>query len=251
MEQKLLSVILNIAREMTAAGGEVHRSEESLQRMCRAYGWDNPEVYVTTTHILLSVSIGGNIVSRHLRIERVGTDIDKLDRLNGLVRWISETAPDLEEIENRLSEIKEKKGPSFLLLVFCYASIAALFCVFFGSRSISEIIVAFIAGIVLGTVGNLMDSLKTNKILSSFASSLATGFVVAFFMRQGFITNPNYIIIGNIMPIIPGIGITNAFKDMFVGDVVTGVYRLIEALLITIGIALGYAVPSLLMGGVF
>ena len=70
-------------------------------------------------------------------------------------------------------------------------------------------------------------------------------------MRQGFITNPNYIIIGNIMPIIPGIGITNAFKDMFVGDVVTGVYRLIEALLITIGIALGYAVPSLLMGGVF
>ena len=62
------------------------------------------------------------------------------------------------------------------------------------------------------------------------------------------IQRPDYIIIGNIMILIPGIGITNALRDLFSGDVMTGILRSIEAVLLTLAIALGTILPALIGG---
>ena len=48
------------------------------------------------------------------------------------------------------------------------------------------------------------------------------------------------VIIGNVMPLIPGIGLTNALRDLFIGDSIAGVLRFIEAMLAAIAIAAGY-----------
>ena len=54
--------------------------------------------------------------------------------------------------------------------------------------------------------------------------------------------------IGDIMLFIPGLVIVNGVREFFYADILTGVYRLIEALLIAGAIALGYAV-ALMLGG--
>lgn len=54
--------------------------------------------------------------------------------------------------------------------------------------------------------------------------------------------------IGDIMLFIPGLVIVNGVREFFYADILTGVYRLIEALLIAGAIAVGYAV-SLVIGG--
>ena len=64
------------------------------------------------------------------------------------------------------------------------------------------------------------------------------------------ISCPDYIIIGNIMTLIPGVGFTNALRDLFVGDMFTGTIRTVEAVLLAIAIAVGFAIPDLLLGGV-
>ena len=56
--------------------------------------------------------------------------------------------------------------------------------------------------------------------------------------------------IGNIMLIISGIGFTNALRDLFVGDSIAGVLRLLEAVLTAIAIAAGYFVFVFLRGAV-
>ena len=50
------------------------------------------------------------------------------------------------------------------------------------------------------------------------------------------------------MLFIPGLVIVNGVREFFYADILTGVYRLIEALLIAGAIAVGYAV-SLVIGG--
>ena len=57
-------------------------------------------------------------------------------------------------------------------------------------------------------------------------------------------------IIGNIMSLIPGIGLTNALRDLFTGDSIAGLLRSIEALLIALAIAAGYFLSTVLMGGI-
>lgn len=51
------------------------------------------------------------------------------------------------------------------------------------------------------------------------------------------------------MTLIPGVGLTNALRDLFVGDSISGVLRLIEAVLLALAIACGYVVASLMFGG--
>ena len=48
------------------------------------------------------------------------------------------------------------------------------------------------------------------------------------------------VIIGNIMTLIPGIGLTNAIRDLFTGDSIAGLLRSIEAVLTALSIAAGY-----------
>ena len=69
-------------------------------------------------------------------------------------------------------------------------------------------------------------------------------------MRLSLVGSVDKIIIGNIMSLIPGIGLTNALRDLFTGDSIAGLLRSIEAILIALAIAAGYFLSALLMGGV-
>ena len=51
------------------------------------------------------------------------------------------------------------------------------------------------------------------------------------------------------MTLIPGVGLTVALRDLFVGDSITGVLRTIEAVLFALAIAGGYLISALIMGG--
>ncbi|MDY4171562.1 MAG: threonine/serine exporter family protein, partial [Evtepia sp.] len=66
----------------------------------------------------------------------------------------------------------------------------------------------------------------------------------------GFGINLDRIMIGDIMLFIPGLTIVNGVREFFYADILTGVYRLIEALLMAGAIAVGYA-AALMMGGSF
>ena len=69
-------------------------------------------------------------------------------------------------------------------------------------------------------------------------------------MRLSLISGVDKVIIGNIMSLIPGIGLTNALRDLFTGDHIAGLLRTIESGLIALVIAAGYFLSAILMGGV-
>ena len=55
--------------------------------------------------------------------------------------------------------------------------------------------------------------------------------------------------IGNIMNFIPGVAMTNSFRDLFGGEIMSGLFRLCSVIIDAIVIAAGYAVAILLLGG--
>ena len=59
------------------------------------------------------------------------------------------------------------------------------------------------------------------------------------------------VIIGNIMLLIPGIGFTSALRDLFVGDSIAGLLRIVEAVLMALAIGAGYFLFIWMMGGAF
>ena len=80
----------------------------------------------------------------------------------------------------------------------------------------------------------------TNNILFNFLCSFATGVLIGL---AGHVLpiHEDKVMIGDIMLLIPGLALTNAVKDMFVGDTITGSLRLVESLLWAAAIACGFA----------
>ena len=120
---------------------------------------------------------------------------------------------------------------------------------FFGGRRAGEILAAVLIGLFVGFLAKTVETLKINKLLSRFLCSLLACLSAYLCLKLGFIHTVSNVIIGNIMLLIPGVGLTNALRDLFAGDIITGILRFIEALLLALMVAMGYVLAAFMLGG--
>ena len=247
----LLDVFLDLFRRMIEAGAEIYRVEEAIERVCTAYGASRTEAYATTSHIVISVELQeGVTLTDTRRIKSARTDIEQLDRLNTLLRRMCTERPDRAEIERALNEATHAPAYPGYLTVLSYGVIAAAFCLFFGARTGMEALVAFFIGLAVGGLCKLIERPIDNKLMQRFLCSLLASVLAFTCLRLSLIASVDKVIIGNIMSLIPGIGLTNAIRDLFAGDSITGILRAIEAVLLALAIAAGYILAAYLFGGV-
>ncbi|MBE6568216.1 MAG: threonine/serine exporter family protein [Ruminococcaceae bacterium] len=249
MEQ-IIHLILKIAVTLIESGAEISRVEDSVSYMCRAYGAMATNTYATTAHVTVTVEMpDGALYTQTKRPKHISNNFDLLDRTNALVRRITAEAPSAEEIKTAIDALPKKKYP-FYVIALAQGVISAAFCLFFGSRSATECLLAFLIGLALGFLGHLLDRMESNTLLKSFLLSFLASMLAFSVTRLGIISTPDYIIIGYIMNLIPGLGFTGAMRDLFVGDLFTGMLRILGALLLAASIAVGFVLTMVLFGGV-
>lgn len=239
--KKLLGVALDIGEQMILCGAEVHRVEDTLTRICTAFGASKVDVFIITTSMLITIhDKDGFPFTQTRRIQSSGTDFNKLSKLNGLSRKICATKDlSISDIELELNQIVSEKPYNLLIETIFYALIAWSFTIFFGG-TIIESIVSLLIGASVRFIVLLCDSISLNKIFTKFISCFFATLVAFCSMWLSVIDSVDTIIIGNIMVLIPGIGLTVSLRDLFTGDSLSGILRLIEASLTAIAIALGY-----------
>lgn len=249
VNQELLHTVIEIAQQMTEVGAEISRVEESVTRILGAYGAVRVDVYATTSNIIISVEdTQGSVLTQTRRIGHIITDMDRLHQYNDMVRRMSSHAPDLEVNRTYLRNINcTSKYPAWITALFS-GVIGASFCIFFGGRNIVEILVAFVIGLLIDRLSSVLSKGKVNLLLIRFLCAFGAASMAVCVTKLGLIAKPDYILIGNIMILIPGVGLTNALRDLFSGDVMTGILRSIEAVLITLAISLGIILPTLIGG---
>lgn len=252
LDRDLLHRIMMIAQEMTEAGAEISRVEEMVDRVSCAYGAERADVFATTSNIIVSVEDeNGAVITQTRRVKnRVGNNMERLHQYNMLVRWMASEAPSIDEVDARIEEVRRSKKYSVWLTMLFSAVVSSAFCLFFGGRSWQEFVTAFAVGAVSCIVLNVLERWRINPIVIRFLSAFSASIITFFAVHFRFIALPDYVLIGNIMTLIPGVGLTNAMRDLFSGDVISGILRAIEALLFTLGIALGMILPTVLLGGV-
>ena len=67
------------------------------------------------------------------------------------------------------------------------------------------------------------------------------GLLALTFEKWGFGLSADNMIIGSIMPLVPGIAITNAIRDIQQDDILSGMSRAVESLMIAVLIGAGIA----------
>lgn len=248
--KKVITLIMDIGEQMLINGAEVSRVEDSLRRMGTAYGAARVDAFIITSNMQVSVfGKDGKTYTQTRRITDLTTNIEKLHRLNALARKICKDTPDPEAVESELKSISSTKRYPTLITILCHGIISSSFSIFFGG-SLNEAVCALFVGLLTGSLVSLCEKGNLNRIFARFFCSFAATLLAFATAKLGLAPTADHIIIGTIMTLIPGVGLTVALRDLFSGDSISGLLRTVEALLLAIAIVGGYFLSAAIFGGV-
>ncbi len=241
----LLTEILDLGEQMLLRGAEVGRVEDTITRILRAQGASRVDVFTITSSIVVTAHWPEGPVTQTRRISGIQYDMTALTRLNALSRDIcsGRCAPD--SIRRKLDEIAHGETYGFPLTVLFYGLTSLVFSLFFGGSLLDGMISAGV-GMLLRLMLRVLDRLQVPGVASTLLCAVIGGFFAHGLSHLGVPCAPDKVAIGNIMLLVPGIAMTNAIRDMFTGDTISGLLRFCESLLLSLALAWGFALPSAL-----
>lgn len=247
-DKKVLDLSMEAGRILLDAGAEIFRVEETIQRMAMAFGIEKCSSFVLSTGIFLTAENGsGEIYASVKHIPIQGTKLYRIAAVNQLSREIAEGKYTLEEAEKRLEEIKKMPGKRNITKVFASGAGSAGFCYLLGGRSL-DLLAAFLTGLFLYAV--LLALEKREKQTSKIVVNIMGGFLVSLcsviFYRIGIGDRPGMVLVGSIMPLVPGVSLVNAVRDFAEGNYIGGGVRFLDALVVALGIAMGVGLMYIL-----
>ena len=247
---RVLQGILDIGEEMVVCGAEVNRVEDSIYRMCESYGADRINVFIITSNIQVTMEApDGRILTHIRRIVRYDANFDRLDYLNDLSRYVCANLPEPDAMRQKFDEVMNRPKQHISLKFIGAILVSGGFTVFFGGSWL-DCIAASIDGVVIVLMELFLASREKNQIVYNFVVSVVAGITALLLVQIGLGDHSDKIMIGGIMLLIPGIAMTNAIRDMLIGDIASGLLRLVNSILVAAAIAYGFAFTIIVLGGV-
>ncbi|MBR6090258.1 MAG: threonine/serine exporter family protein, partial [Anaerolineaceae bacterium] len=127
-----------------------------------------------------------------------------------------------------------------VMIYLAYAVSAGFFTVLFGGTWLDALYSIPIA-LVIRLVKVWLNRFNENKMVDNIILSAILTFMALLGPRFFPQLNSDMIIIGDIMLLIPGLAFCNSIHDMVMGDTISGVLSMFDAVLRALSIAIGYA----------
>ena len=244
-----LSVASEAGHILLENGAEISRVEETMERIASHYGVDSKSFFVLSNGIFTTSSF-----NKYANVEFIpfkGTQLDKVVAVNQLSRDIVSGKYSLDAARRRLKEIRTMKPHPVWEQVLASALGSAGFCIVFGGGML-DCAASFICGILLWLLVLFVTAPHMSKIVGNVVGGFFVTALCILFHRIGFGHSLPNMIIGAIIPLIPGVPFVNGVRDVANEDYIAGTTRLLDALLvffcIAAGVALAFLCDSLISG---
>lgn len=251
MDYKLVMNTAVLAGElMLRSGAETYRVEDTMNHILRTAGTQTVEASVMMTGIV--ATIGNPDMEPITVIKRVkerGTNLNRVMMVNDISRKYCAGELALEEAFDGLNNIGGKQYQVWfynLATILVPAGFAPLF-----GGGLLETGAAALVGAVLALVVTIGKRLQINGFILDTLSSLGIAVAAILLKQVSPAINDNIVIISAIMPLVPGVAITNAVRDTLQGDYISGGARILEAFLKAAAVALGVGAGIALTGVFF
>ncbi|MBP5374467.1 MAG: threonine/serine exporter family protein [Bacteroidales bacterium] len=253
----VLEVAAQAGHILLENGAEISRVEDIMDRIATHYGVSSGSFFVLSNGIFTTgqpekVRIGGGQASTYANVEFIplkGIQLSKVTAVNRLSYDIAAGGVSLEEAKERLDRIRSAAPKPFWEQMAGSAFGAVGFCAVFGG-GFMDCAAAFVVGLLLHVFSNLLSARFLSKIVGGVCNALMATLLCILSWRIGFGASLANIIIGAIMPLIPGVPFVNGVRDLANSDYLAGITRLTDAMLGFFCIALGVSLAFLLDGWV-
>lgn len=251
MDPKRLMETAVLAGEiMLRSGAETYRVEDTMEHILKNSGAEHIETIALVTGLMATV-YGDDMVPISIikRVTERSTNLNRVVQVNDISRRFCSGELTLEETYEKLEHIEGKQYSRFIYNI-ATVGVAVGFAMFFGGR-LFDFLAAAAAGIFLAFLVTIGKKFKVNEFIMDIISS--AGIALAAVVMKMILPHVNIdiVIISSIMPLVPGVAITNAIRDTLQGDYISGGARALEAFLKAAAIALGVGIGIALFQNAF
>lgn len=250
-EREVMEAAMEAGHILLENGAEIFRVEETINRICRHYGIESSSAFVLSNGIFLtSGNVTEEVFAKVQHIPVSGSHLNRVAAVNQLSREVEEGHYSIEEVRQRLEEIRHMPGKSAHMQILSSGIGSGAFCYLYGGE-LKDCVASILAGILLYIFIIYISRPYLNKIVSSIAGGAVATMSCMILYMLGIGRNLDQMVIGSIIPLVPGVAFTNAIRDIADENYIAGTVRLIDALLVFFGIAMGvglvYTVKQRLM----
>ncbi len=207
--EEYLYCAMSIGEQLLVSGAEVGRVEDTIRRICLAYGAERADVFSITSSIVTTIyGADFGVCTQTRRVSGMVNDLDRVDQLNQLSREICQEKPTHEAIKEKLTQIQNRPHYSFGMQFLIYALVSGSFSVFFGGDW-KDMAASAIIGVLLKFIEAFVKKGSVNSLITALICSTVGGFLANLAVYSGIGDHADLISIGNIMLLIPGIAFTN------------------------------------------
>ena len=245
-DNEILDFVSDVGRLLLENGAETYRVEDTIGRILKSLNITNSETFATSTGLFVCIQ-------NHTKVNRIkkrSMNLERISEINNLSRKFVSKEIDLIEAKEKL-KIIENSNLYPLPLVTLSIGITCFFFSLLFKGGIYDAISAFIVGFLL----NIFTTFLSKKNISNFLQICLGGLFVAIIslinLNIGIGKDVNNVIISSVMPLVPGVCFTNAIRDIFEGDYISGGSRIFEAIVTAVSIAIGVGVVLLVWLNIF
>ena len=258
---EVLDVASQAGHILLENGAEISRVEDIMGRISTHYGVDSGNFFVLSNGIFTTghankVTKSGGQASTYANVEFIpirAIQLSKVVAVNRLSYEIAAGKIDLDEAHARIDAIRSAPAKPAWEQILGSGFGAAGFCAVFGGGW-SECAAALVVGLLLYAFVLGISSRYLSNIVSGICNALVATLLCIFSWRIGFGASLANIIIGAIMPLIPGVPFVNGFRDLANSYYLAGFTCFTDAMLgffcIAVGVSLAFVFDGSLHGGV-
>ena len=254
--KRVVDMAMHAGRILLKNGGEIFRVEETIKRICGRFHVNHVDIFSMSHGIFVSAeNENGEAYTKVNHVPLSSSHLGIVAEVNELSREISAGRVKLEEAEERLEKI-EKIPPKKRWFQYMAAGLASgTFALMLGS-SVPEAVAAFLIGFLSYVWVLFAGKHNLSKIIVNIVGGVIMTVLALAFMRIPFlpILKLDGMMVGAIMPMIPGVAFVNAIRDIADTDFLSWLVRMIDALLVFVYIAIGVGVTlsiyNTMMGGI-
>ncbi|ARY90463.1 MULTISPECIES: threonine/serine exporter family protein [Lacticaseibacillus] len=239
---RVLATCLLAGRIMIEGGSEMYRVEDTMRRI--AFNAGQPQTLVFTTPTGIFASIENQPYIQERPISKRSIDMEKVSRVNQLSRSFAAKEIDLDTLYAALLKL-DQNTPFFPIWwqVIGAAVVSLTLMVLFAQKyNWFDMPLAALVGALGFWVNIKVNALTNIRFISELLGALVVGLTAWIGVKLGLGHDLDDIIIGAIMPLVPGVAITNSIRDMLAGHLLSGMARGMEAILSACAIGVGIAI---------
>lgn len=241
-KKDVLRLATFIGHLMLSNGAETYRVNDTVKRICSSRGFNHINVFVAPNTIIVSDDRFDGYTFMKV-IENRCINLNKIDMLNDFSRkFVNQLDMTIDDAINEIKNLDEKSPYNRMELNIWTAIGSSSFAALVGGDNVLTFILTLITSVMAMVIYDKVKKISNIPVFATLVSAIIIGFCGVGLVELGVLNTPKMLIVGSIMPLLPGVPFIKAVRDLVSGELMSGVGRAFEAAIIATAIAVGVGI---------